>query len=126
MAVACTSCGVPPKAGKNFCGSCGAQTTPDQVVCVKCGVSFAGGTGKKSKVVAGVLAIVLGAYGGHQFYLGNIGSAIIRLAVSFLGMILVLPTIIMGVISIIEGIKYLQMTDETFEETYITNKKAWF
>ena len=81
----------------------------------------------KNKVAAGVLALLLGTYGAHQFYLGNIGSAIVRLVVSIIGFIAFgIPTIVMAVIALIEGIRYLTMTDEAFEETYVANKKTWF
>lgn len=93
----------------------------------KSGIRLAGVSGKKSKVAAGVLAIVLGTYGGHQFYLGNTGSAVIRLVVSLVGILLIgIPTLVMAVIAIIEGIKYLTMSDESFDEAYVSNKKAWF
>lgn len=59
---------------------------------------------------------------------GTQGSAVIRLVVSIVGgmFLLGIPTIVMAVISIIEGIRYLTMADEVFECTYVTNKKAWF
>ena len=96
-------------------------------MCVKCGVSLAGGSGKKNKGVAGALALLLGTYGGHQFYLGNTSSAVIHLVVSIIGIFLIgIPTLVMAIISIIEGIRYVTMDDAVFEETYVTNKKGWF
>lgn len=125
-AIACPGCGVPPKKGKKFCHNCGAQTDPTQAYCTKCGTNLAV-VYNKSKIAAGVLGILLGAWGAHQFYLGNLGSAIIRLIISLAGFLLLgIPTMIMGVISLIEGIIYLTMTDEAFEHTYVINKKAWF
>ncbi len=38
---------------------------------------------QKSKMVAGLLGIFLGAYGVHQFYLGNIKKGVIQLVVTF-------------------------------------------
>ena len=89
-AVACMSCGCDPRKGDRFCPNCGAEVNAAQVVCVKCGVALkglainGGVDGKKDKTVAGLLAIFLGALGAHEFYLGNITSAIIRLAVTLL------------------------------------------
>ena len=40
--------------------------------------------GGKSKIVAGLLGILLGAFGAHQFYLGNIKGGVIRLIVAWL------------------------------------------
>ena len=39
-------------------------------------MSSAGGRGK-SKVVAGVLGLLLGGFGVHQFYLGSVGTGIV-------------------------------------------------
>ena len=39
---------------------------------------------QKSRVAAGVLAMLLGAYGVHSFYLGNTSRGLVQLLVSFL------------------------------------------
>ena len=79
---------------------------------------------EKSKVVAGLLAILLGGIGLHKFYLGRVGVGLIYLLVSVLtlgiGAFLTVP------ISIIEGIIYLTKSDQEFDEVYVQNKKAWF
>jgi len=41
-AIACTSCGIPPKKGKLFCGDCGEKTNENAVICVNCGNSLSG------------------------------------------------------------------------------------
>jgi len=46
-AIACTSCGIPPKKGKSFCGDCGEKTNENAIICVKCGNSL---SGKKIRV----------------------------------------------------------------------------
>ena len=72
------------------------------------------------RTTAGLLAILLGGYGVHKFYLGYSTPGIITLA-------LTLFTCIGGtIIGIIEGIKYLSMTDEEFIETYQIGRKEWF
>jgi|WetSurMetagenome_2_1015567.scaffolds.fasta_scaffold597764_1 TM2 domain-containing membrane protein YozV len=78
------------------------------------------------KVVAAILALALGAFGAHKFYLGMTTSAIIMLCVSIIGFILILPPIIMGIIAFVEFIIYLTKSDEEFYQTYIVNKKGWF
>ena len=35
-AIACSSCGMPPKKGNSFCKECGEQTNENALVCVKC------------------------------------------------------------------------------------------
>ncbi|MEL6233329.1 MAG: TM2 domain-containing protein [Pseudomonadota bacterium] len=86
-----------------------------------------GTVGKKSKVAAGLLAIFLGGLGIHKFYIGASTAGVIMLLVSVLGVIaLAIPTLIIGIIALIEGIIYLTKTDEDFYQTYEVNKKAWF
>lgn len=80
----------------------------------------------KNKVVAGLLAIFLGGLGIHKFYLGYSTAGIIMLAVSVLGMIIVVPTLIVGVIAFIEGIIYLVKTDAEFHRRYVVNRHPWF
>lgn len=61
----------------------------------------------KSKVVAGVLAILLGSLGIHKFYLGKIGMGILYLLFCW--------TYIPGIVGLIEGIIYLCSNDENFQ-----------
>lgn len=37
-----------------------------------------------------------------------------------------IPSLIVAVIGLIEGIMYLTKSDEEFSNTYILNKKPWF
>lgn len=60
----------------------------------------------KSKIAAGVLAILLGSLGVHKFYLGKIGMGIVYLLLSWTG--------IPAVIGVIEGIIYLTSNDHNF------------
>ncbi|MFD2841603.1 TM2 domain-containing protein [Populibacterium corticicola] len=39
-------------------------------------------TGQKSKIVAGILGILLGVFGVHNFYLGNTGKAVAQLLIT--------------------------------------------
>lgn len=82
------------------------------------------GVGSKSKVAAGLLAIFLGSFGIHKFYLGYSGAGVTMLLITLLTC--TLGAIIMGPIALIEGIIYLTMTDEAFEETYVRHTKSWF
>ncbi len=126
-AVACVHCGVPPKIEKKFCNNCGVATEPNQAMCTKCGVALSVSSGEKSKIVAGLFALLLGGFGAHKFYLGYTTQGIITILVVWLGLILIgIPTIIMGIIVFIEGIIYLTKSDQEFQETYVDNKKVWF
>lgn len=87
----------------------------------------AGQVGQKSKVAAGLLAILLGGLGIHKFYLGYPGAGIIMLLLFIFGFILLaLPTIIISVIALVEGIIYLTKSDEEFYETYEVGSRSWF
>ena len=61
----------------------------------------------KSKVTAGVLAILLGGIGVHKFYLGKIGSGILYLCFCWTG--------VPAVLGLVEGIIYLCSNDENFQ-----------
>lgn len=60
---------------------------------------------RKSKVVAGVLAIFLGSLGIHHFYLGNTKKGVIALLVTILTC--GIGGIVMEIIGIIDGINIL-------------------
>ncbi len=74
----------------------------------------------KSKVVAGVLAILLGGWGIHKFYLGYTKEGVIQLIAS------ILTCGLAGLVALVEGILYLTKSDEEFQQTYVVGKKAWF
>ena len=60
---------------------------------------------QKSRIAAGLLAMLLGAYGVHSFYLGNTSRGILQLLVSALTC--GVGAIVMFVWGILEGIKIL-------------------
>ena len=72
-----------------FCKNCGAQIDDNAVVCTSCGVAVNdsfnnAAAGSKNKIVAGVLALLLGNLGVHNFYLGYTKKGLIQLLVSLL------------------------------------------
>jgi TM2 domain-containing membrane protein YozV len=64
----------------------------------------------KNKIVAGVFGILLGAFGIHKFYLGQVGYGILYLLFCWTG--------IPSIVGLIEGILYLVMSDEEFDAKY--------
>jgi TM2 domain-containing membrane protein YozV len=76
--------------------------------------------GADKKIVAGICAILLGAFGVHKFILGYTTEGIIQLCIG------VVTCGTSSIIGIIEGIIYLTKSDEEFVRTYIQNKKGWF
>ncbi len=90
----CLNCGVPVEGNMTgFCSNCGTQAMPGAVVCTNCGVALnaninsnatAYGVQQKSKIVAGILGILLGSFGIHNFYLGYTGKAVAQLLITLL------------------------------------------
>ena len=85
------------------------------------------GSKNKQKWPAVALAFALGFIGMHKFYLGYKTEGMIMLLVSAIGAIcsLGLGTLVMAVIAIIEFVKYVTLTEEEFEATYVTGYKGW-
>lgn len=76
---------------------------------------------ENKKLVAGILAILLGGLGIHKFVLGYTKEGIIMLILS-----LISCGIISGTIGLIEGIIYLTKSDSEFYHTYQLGKRPWF
>ena len=82
---------------------------------------------KKNKIIAGLLAIFLGTLGIHKFYLNNAKPGLIMLICTLLGFLLFgIPTLIVAVIALVEGILYMVKSDDEFNSIYVQNKKDWF
>lgn len=67
------------------------------------------GTAPKSKVLAGLLGIILGAFGVHNFYLGYTGKAVAQLLITVLS--LGFLSFVSAIWGIIEGILILVSSD---------------
>jgi TM2 domain-containing membrane protein YozV len=63
-------------------------------------------TSDRNRTTAGLLAILLGDFGIHKFYLGKNTEAILYLVFFW--------TFIPGIVGIIEGVQYLSMSDDDF------------
>ncbi|MDL2344238.1 NINE protein [Deinococcus sp. MIMF12] len=97
------------------------------------------------RLIAGLLAIVLGSFGAHKLYLGittpglimlgvNVGVWIVALLLGLLlfvvGLVVTLPLAglvsgAVGLLGLIEGILYLTKSDEDFYREYVVGKKPW-
>jgi TM2 domain-containing membrane protein YozV len=73
---------------------------------------------ESKRIVAGILALVIGGLGVHKFYLGYTGAGILQIVLSCFG--------IGGIVALVEGIIYLTKTDEEFIQTYQIREKQWF
>ncbi len=74
----------------------------------------------EKKLIAGILAIVLGTFGVHKFYLGYTKEGVIQLIIGLV------TCGAGGLIGLIEGIMYLTKSDEEFDKTYVEGHKGWF
>ncbi|MFN3756531.1 MAG: TM2 domain-containing protein [Flavobacterium sp.] len=75
---------------------------------------------ENKKILAGVLALLIGGIGVHKFILGYTREGIIQIILS------IVTCGIAGIIPFIEGIIYLTKTDQEFYQTYQVNKRPWF
>ncbi len=75
---------------------------------------------ENKKLVAGILAILIGYLGIHKFVLGYTKEGILQIIIS------IVTCGIGGLIPLIEGIIYLTKSDDEFYETYQVNKRGWF
>lgn len=110
-AYVCTQCGVPSGSGNQFCFNCGNRTDPLAVVCTQCGAGLNAASvnpNQKSSLVAGLLAIFVGALGVHNFYLGYTSKAVAQLLLTLLGGWLCgLGAIAAAIWAIVEGVQLL-------------------
>lgn len=107
-AVMCVKCGVAKGQGNNYCHNCGKPLAPDAAVCLNCGVANkqAPAPDAKSKLVAGLLAIFLGTFGVHNFYLGYTGKAVTQLVQQPENKetnVLAIVSLVLGILSIVLG-----------------------
>lgn len=98
-----------------FCSNCGEKVNENAYVCLKCGAKITNNVStdpnSKSKIVAGLLGIFLGAIGVHNFYLGYNGKATAQLLITILSCgVLALVSEIWG---LVEGIQILTGTIDT-------------
>ncbi len=95
-----------------YCQSCGKVIKKEAFVCPYCGVKNTKNNqgDEKSKIVAALLALFLGGFGVHKFYLKRIGTGVIY--------ILFCWTFIPSLIAFIEGIILLCMSDNKFNDKY--------
>jgi TM2 domain-containing membrane protein YozV len=94
-----------------FCTHCGEKMSVEAAACPKCAhpnkaAGYSASGAPKSRIVAGVLALLLGGIGVHKFYLRKVGLGIVY--------ILFCWTFVPSIIAFVEGIIYLVQDDKTF------------
>ena len=92
----CSNCGVKLDADERFCHNCGKNLYSESTEHNTCGTVT---NKQKSKFVAGLLAILLGTLGIHNFYLGYTKKGVTQLLlfVFFLGCVSFIWGVIDGI-----------------------------
>ncbi len=90
--ISCDQCGFQKGTGDRFCANCGNEYAPGAVVCGRCGCPVSNApqvdpNTQKSKIAAGILGILLGGIGVHNFYLGYTGKAVAQLLLGTIGIL---------------------------------------
>ncbi|WP_224447225.1 TM2 domain-containing protein [Haloprofundus salilacus] len=95
-----------------YCHNCGEQIDAAAELCPHCGVRQRPPPSAvdDKRLVAALLAILLGSFGAHKFYLGRTKVGILYLLFFWTG----LP----GLVGIVEGALYLSKSREEFEAKY--------
>lgn len=95
-----------------FCVKCGAYIFEEAEICPKCGVRQPAfkTSGNRNRITAALLAMFLGGFGVHKFYLGRSGQGVVYLLFCW--------TFLPAIIGFLEGITYLSMSEQAFSEKY--------
>ncbi len=105
---------------EKFCAECGTVIKNKSEICPKCGVRQiaqpstlnlgAVALNGKNRIAAALFAFMLGAVGGHKFYLGKVGMGFVYLIFFW--------TFIPAIIAFVELILFLTMSDEEFTQKH--------
>ena len=96
----CTNCGAEIKEGVAFCSKCGTKVGAKKAA--EGTVVNSAGVQPKSKIAAGLLGILLGCFGVHNFYLGYTGKAVAQLLITVLSCFILSP--VSAIWGLVEGI----------------------
>ncbi len=116
----CPKCGYNKGSGRGFCANCGNELAPGAQICGKCGYGdfqqaaqnagtyAAPVSERKSRLAAGLLGILIGCWGVHNFYLGNTGKGVAQLLLGTVGCLACgLGLLASSIWGLIEGIMIL-------------------
>lgn len=123
-ATVCPHCGAPVVKDV-YCQSCGTKVPENTKFCPSCGKPVGVGQVRavtpqdKDKVVAGLLGIFLGSLGIHYFYIGKTTAGILTIVISLCS------CGIWSIVTFVQGIYILTLTDDVFNEKYVKNDKTF-
>lgn len=107
-AAVCVKCGCAKGVGTAYCPNCGQPSAPGAAFCTNCGAGMQTvNPDSKSKIAAGVLGILLGVFGVHNFYLGYTGKAIAQVLLGTVGCCIGVGPLVSGIWGLVEGIMIL-------------------
>lgn len=89
---------------------------------------YAAPLASRDHVAAGFLALLLGVFGVHKFYLGYNAQGFTLFALTVIGGLFTfgIATGVVWIISAIEAIAYLSKSQSEFEQIYVYGKREWF
>ena len=89
---------------------------------------YAAPLASRDHVAAGFLALLLGVFGVHKFYLGYNAQGFTLLALTVIGGLFTfgIVTGVVWIISAIEAIAYFSKSQSEFEQIYVYGKREWF
>ena len=81
----------------------------------------------KDHIAAGILAIFLGLFGIHKFYMGFTNEGFIMLGITVVGSLATFgaAALIVQLIAVVEGLIYLLKTQNQFEQDYVYGRRSW-
>lgn len=106
-----------------YCHACSAELDHRAEICPSCGVRqhdgrASGGQNPPSRVTACLLALFLGGFGAQHFYLGRPAWGVTYLLLTLLLCWTIFVPLIIGLVSLIQGLTYLSYSDQAFAEKY--------
>ena len=83
---------------------------------------FSNGPSGRSRGIAGLLAILVGAIGVHYFYIGKTGAGVVFLLATLLSCGLL--DVVTEIVSLIQGILFFTSTQEEFESRWVNSPSS--
>ena len=91
-AIICVKCGAKRGEGMKYCQYCGGELNGNPITCPHCGSLTCPNEKRKSKIIAGLVGILLGKFGVHNFYLGYTSRGTVQLCITLVSLLLLFCT----------------------------------
>lgn len=131
----CPNCGNQIASNTKFCTSCGTKVAADSGEYVspqpvrqqpiqplmppqQQPYDVQAPASQKSKIIALLLALFLGEWGAHKFYLGDTTKGVIMLVIGFIGLFTFFPLLITGLWSLVDFIRICTMSEAELNSKY--------